>query len=104
MNQKDIQASILDALREVEDPEVGINIVDLGLIYGIEVEEGRAIVEMTMTTPACPLFSALESRIREAIQGKIPEIREVEVRLVWEPPWGPERMSPEARRQLGWEE
>ncbi|WP_303908591.1 metal-sulfur cluster assembly factor [Thiohalomonas denitrificans] len=90
------------ALREVIDPEVGVNIYDLGLIYDVLAsEEGDLQVRMTMTTPACPVSSMLADQVREALL-KLPQVRDVEVELVWDPPWSPERMSEAARRQLGW--
>lgn len=87
-------------LRQVADPELGVNIVDLGLVYEIRVKEGRIEVEMTLTTPACPLSAALRARVEEALRAHFPG-HEVEVGLVWEPHWTPERMSEDARRQLG---
>ncbi|SCZ62157.1 metal-sulfur cluster assembly factor [Thiohalomonas denitrificans] len=90
------------ALREVIDPEVGVNIYDLGLIYDVLAsEEGDLQVRMTMTTPACPVSAMLADQVREALL-KLPQVRDVEVELVWDPPWSPERMSESARRQLGW--
>ncbi len=96
-----LDARVLDALREVIDPEIGLNVVDLGLVYGIDVEDGRVLVRLTMTTPACPLGEeiALDAagRVR-ALEG----VREAAIELVWEPPWTPERMSASAKEQLGW--
>ncbi len=90
------------ALREVIDPEVGVNVYDLGLIYDVLAsEEGNLQVRMTMTTPACPVGSLLADQVRDALQS-LEQVREVEVELVWDPPWSPERMSEAARRQLGW--
>lgn len=91
-------------LSRVIDPEVGINIVDLGLIYEVLVnEDGTEMqVRMTMTTPACPMGSHISHEVREALQQHWPELRRVEVELVWDPPWSNERLSEEARRQLGW--
>ncbi len=87
-------------LRQVTDPELGVNIVDLGLVYGVRVEEGRIHVEMTLTTPSCPLAAALPARVEEVLRAHFPG-QAVEVALVWEPRWTPERMSEDARRQLG---
>lgn len=91
-------------LSRVIDPEVGINIVDLGLIYGVLVsEDGSEMqVRMTMTTPACPMSSQLSHEVRDVLQQHWPELRHIEVELVWDPPWSNERLSEEARRQLGW--
>lgn len=95
-------AAVLEALREVLDPEVGVNIVDLGLVYDVRVAAGRVEVEMTMTTPACPLGPYLTSEV-EATLWRYPEARDVEVRVVWDPPWDPHAMmSDDAKRQLGW--
>lgn len=93
---------VREALRRVIDPEIGINIVDLGLVYGIEVAGGDVRVDVTMTTPACPLGEYVLAGAEAAIRRDVPGARSVEVRLVWEPPWSPERMSDEARHQLGW--
>lgn len=93
---------VMDALREVIDPELGLNVVDLGLVYDVELDEHGVRVRMTMTTPACPLG---EQIVRDAEQ-RLSELDGVEralVELVWEPPWGPECMSPLARSALGWE-
>lgn len=91
----------LECMRGVMDPEIGLNVVDLGLVYGIDVTGTRIHVKLTMTTPACPLGEEImqdaEGRLR-AIDG----VDDVVVELVWYPPWGPERMTPEARRVLGW--
>ncbi len=89
-------------LRTVVDPELGMNIVDLGLVYGIAVDpDGAVVVEMTLTTPGCPLGGFLEDRIRAALT-TLPQVRGVTVDLVWEPPWEPAVMSEAAKEQLGW--
>lgn len=92
---------VLDALREVIDPEVGLNVVDLGLVYGLWINGAQVRVNLTMTTPACPLGDQIlhdaETRIA-AIAG----VESIRVELVWYPAWGPERMSPSARKTLGW--
>ena len=91
------------ALTEVNDPEIGINIVDLGLVYGIEIINDRVFVKMTMTTPACPLHAYLSKAAEDAIRGHFPDVNAVHIELVWEPPWDPARMSGAARKQLGWQ-
>jgi metal-sulfur cluster biosynthetic enzyme len=96
------QADVTQALKTVEDPEAGMNIVDLGLVYGISVEPGRVRVEMTMTSPACPVGAFLVDESAAAIRAVAPEGTDVQVDLVWEPPWTPERMSPEAQSRFGW--
>ena len=88
-------------LYDVIDPEVGVNIVDLGLLYGLRITEGQVLIRMTLTTPGCPLGGYIEDSIHRALWG-LPGIDRIEVDLVWEPPWGPELMSDEAKRQLGW--
>lgn len=92
---------VLRALRVVIDPELGIDVVSLGLVYAATREGDRARVVMTMTTPACPLGESLTRDAREAVETLVPGVRHAEVELVFEPPWSPERMSPEAREQLG---
>jgi len=94
---------ILDALRQVVDPELGINIVDLGLIYSIETSERDVRVVMTMTTPACPMNSYLTGQVRQTIADSFEEAETVSVDLVWEPQWSPAMMSAEAKHRLGWE-
>jgi len=94
------EAAVRQALSEVIDPELGVNIVDLGLVYGIEVHEARVRVVMTMTSPACPLGDYLKDLVDAAIKRRVPGVQEVEIVLVWEPAWDPDRMSDAARRQL----
>lgn len=89
-------------LRTVIDPELGVNIVDLGLVYWIAVHDrGAVAIEMTLTTPGCPLGGFLEDQIRACLT-VLPQVRDVEVELVWEPPWEPAAMSHAAKEQLGW--
>jgi metal-sulfur cluster biosynthetic enzyme len=92
----------LECLYEVIDPELGINIVDLGLVYSLELRGDTAYVEMTMTTPACPLHEYLASGVESAILSGMPEVRSVEVRLTFDPPWDPAKMSGAAKHALGW--
>jgi metal-sulfur cluster biosynthetic enzyme len=94
-------ADLHERLRMVIDPELGINIVDLGLVYGVEVVGGVARVRMTTTTPACPIGSYLADQIRWALLG-LDGVLDVEVELTHDPRWFPERMSDEAKVQLGW--
>lgn len=96
------EATLLEALREVDDPEIGMNIVDLGLVYGVEIDGGRVIVRMTMTSPACPLGESMAEDVRRAIRRAEPDVEDVDVQVVWEPPWTPERMTDTARAALGW--
>ena len=99
----DLAARAVEALRGVVDPEVGLDVVSLGLVYGVEVDGDRLTVALTMTTPACPLGEhiALDAERRlQALDG----VGAATVHLVWDPPWSPERMAPEARAALGWED
>ena len=96
------EESLLDALRSVHDPEAGMNIVELGLVYGVEATPPAAIVRMTMTSAACPLGDYLTDAVRDALRARFPELEQVNVELVWDPPWTPERMSEEARNFFGW--
>jgi metal-sulfur cluster biosynthetic enzyme len=93
---------ILQALRLVNDPEVGVNIVDLGLVYSTEIEGANVRILMTMTTPACPMHSFLTQEVREAILSQFAEVDDVNVELVWDPPWSPRMISEEGKHQLGW--
>ncbi|MGD9953798.1 MAG: metal-sulfur cluster assembly factor [Burkholderiales bacterium] len=93
---------LLGALRSVEDPEAGMSIVDLGLVYGVRSEPGRVRVEMTMTSPACPAAPYIVDEAAAAIRAIAPDGTDVSVELVWEPPWTPERMSDEAQEKFGW--
>jgi len=95
------QAEVLDALRNVNDPELGINVVDLGLIYSVEIEKGDVQVDMTLTTPGCPMHSFIARQVWQAVND-LPEVSDTKVRVVWEPRWTPDRLSPAARAQLGW--
>jgi len=90
------------ALKTVEDPEAGMDIVDLGLVYGIEAADERIRVEMTMTSPACPAAPYLVDEATAAIRALAPDGVDVQVELVWEPPWTPDRMSDEAKTRFGW--
>lgn len=96
-----MDAEILRALRAVIDPELGIDIVSLGLIYAAERDGEQAKVTMTMTTPACPMGSMLVEDARTAIETTVPGVRTAEVNLTFDPPWSPSMLSPEARAQLG---
>lgn len=95
------QAGVMSALEQVIDPELGLNIVDLGLVYGVQVENGAVDVTMTLTTPGCPLHTAI-ARGAEAAVRNLPGVDSANVRVVWDPPWTPERMSPAARARLRW--
>jgi len=89
---------ILEALRDVVDPELGINVVDLGLIYGVNLEEDRTLtIDMTLTSAACPLTDVIEDQARDALEGLVSDFR---INWVWMPPWGPESITDDGREQL----
>ncbi len=91
---------VREALKKCIDPELGINIVDLGLVYGVKVSGEKVRVEMALTTPGCPLHAFFVKDVEEKVKA-LPGVREVEVELVWEPPWSPEKMSEEAKKRFG---
>lgn len=96
------EGPLREALRKVYDPEIPVNIVDLGLIYGVEwPAEGQVRIRMTMTSPGCPVAGLLHDEVK-AVAERVPGVRSAEVEIVWDPPWSPERMSPEAKRQFGY--
>ena len=95
---------IWNVLREVIDPELGVNVVDLGLVYDVRTQEGHVHVTMTMTTRACPLGAYLSETADAAIRKGDPDVQSVEVEMVWDPPWEPAMMSAAAKKQLGWGE
>ena len=94
--------AVREALRQVDDPEAGMNIVDLGLVYGVEATADAVLVDMTMTSAACPMADLIAERAREVIASVVPEGTKVEVRLVWDPPWTPDKMSEDAKFALGY--
>ena len=92
------QLDVLEALRDVVDPELGINVVDLGLVYGVDVDAERiATIDMTLTSAACPLTDVIEDQAREALDGVVTDFR---INWVWMPPWGPESITDDGREQL----
>jgi metal-sulfur cluster biosynthetic enzyme len=89
---------VLEALRDVVDPELGINVVDLGLVYGVTLDaERNASIDMTLTSAACPLTDVIEDQAREALEGVVSDFR---INWVWLPPWGPEHITDDGREQL----
>ncbi|HLS13451.1 MAG TPA: metal-sulfur cluster assembly factor [Beutenbergiaceae bacterium] len=91
-------ADIEEALRDVIDPELGINIVDLGLVYGVAVDQNnQALVDMTLTSAACPLTDVIEDQANEALEGVTAGLQ---INWVWMPPWGPEKITEDGREQL----
>ncbi|MBW7902678.1 MAG: metal-sulfur cluster assembly factor [Rhodocyclaceae bacterium] len=90
------------ALRHVIDPEVGMNVVDLGLVYRIETEPA-VVVEMTMTSPTCPMGDLILEEARHELAEAFPDAPPADIRLVWEPPWHPSMMSDRAKQSFGWQ-
>src|SRR6185369_4722020 len=97
----DVYEGIITALREIFDPEIPVNIYDLGLIYGVDVtDHGHAVVTMTLTTPHCPVAESMPAEVELRV-GAVPGVGNAEVNLVWDPPWDPQKMSDEAKLELG---
>lgn len=93
--------AVIDALKEIFDPEIPVNIYDLGLIYGVDVsDEADVVVTMTLTTPHCPVAESMPNEIELRV-GSVPGVRDAEVNVTWDPPWDPSKMSDEARLELG---
>ncbi len=92
--------SVMEALKRVIDPELGINIVDLGLIYGVDIKDNKVEVRMTMTVPGCPLASMMVMGAEREIRN-LKGVEDVEVKLVFDPPWTPQRMSEDLRKRFG---
>jgi metal-sulfur cluster biosynthetic enzyme len=93
---------IAGALESVVDPEVALDIVNIGLVYGVHVENNRVDVNVTMTTAACPVTDVIVSDIEDALDRALDPELKIHVELVWEPPWTPERMSARAKSFMGW--
>jgi FeS assembly SUF system protein len=96
----DLYEQVIAALREIFDPEIPVNIYDLGLIYGVEIDEGHAVVTMTLTTPHCPVAESMPAEVELRV-GAVPGVGSAEVNLVWDPPWDPGKMSDEAKLEMG---
>jgi FeS assembly SUF system protein len=97
----DLQAAVVDTLKSIYDPEIPVDIYELGLIYDVEIsEDGDATVTMTLTTPHCPVAESLPNEVELRVLS-VPGIRDAVVNLVWDPPWDPSKMSDEARLELG---
>ncbi|VEG26646.1 metal-sulfur cluster assembly factor [Actinomyces howellii] len=91
-------AAVEEALRDVIDPELGINVVDLGLLYGVSIEpDGTTVLDMTLTTAACPLTDVIEEQAQQALAHLTDAVR---IQWVWLPPWGPDKITPQGREQL----
>jgi metal-sulfur cluster biosynthetic enzyme len=89
---------VTEAMKDVVDPELGINVVDLGLVYGVNIEEGNtAVLDMTLTSAACPLTDVIEDQTRQCLEGLVDDFR---INWVWMPPWGPDKITDDGREQL----
>ncbi|MCP2341283.1 metal-sulfur cluster assembly factor [Actinomadura rupiterrae] len=88
---------VLEALKDVVDPELGINVVDLGLVYGVDITDEVATLDMTLTSAACPLTDVIEDQAHSALEGLV---KDVKINWVWLPPWGPDKITDEGRDQL----
>ena len=96
----DLYEAVVNALKDIFDPEIPVNIYDLGLIYNVEIDEGHVVVTMTLTTPHCPVAESMPAEVELRV-GAVPGVGDAEVNLVWDPPWSPDNMSDEARLELG---
>ncbi len=100
---EEMLADLEEAMRDVVDPELGINVVDLGLVYGLNVEKGEggdvALIDMTLTSAACPLTDVIEDQSRTALVGS-GLVNEIKINWVWNPPWGPDKITEDGREQL----
>ena len=95
------EADIVAALKTVYDPEIPVDIYELGLIYDIDVQpEGKVAIKMTLTAPGCPVAGTMPQMVQDAVRARVPGVNEVDVELVWDPPWDPTRMSEAARLEL----
>lgn len=90
----------MKALKECYDPEIPVNVWDLGLIYDVAVDDDKVHVKMTLTAPGCPMHSFISQEVKEKLQ-TVSGVKEATVEVVWDPPWSPDKMSPEAKAQLG---
>jgi metal-sulfur cluster biosynthetic enzyme len=96
------QDEVMNALKAVYDPEIGINIVDLGLVYGVDVEEQKVNIDMTLTSPACPLGPVIRTQAQAILTSQFEDVEDVSINLVWNPPWDPRTMASEdAKLELG---
>jgi metal-sulfur cluster biosynthetic enzyme len=94
------EARIMECLRQVLDPEIGCNIVDLGLVYGVQIHGSIVIVQMTLTTPGCPMHESIAAGATAALLG-MEEVDDAEVQIVWDPPWNPSMMTEYGREHIG---
>ncbi|HEY4492401.1 MAG TPA: iron-sulfur cluster assembly protein, partial [Acidobacteriota bacterium] len=92
-----------EVLRECYDPEIPVNVLDLGLVYDVKMEEERVNVRMTLTAPGCGMGPMIAEDVRSKLMNRLPGLKEAKVELTFDPPWNPEMMSEKAKRDLGWE-
>ena len=92
--------SVMEKLKEVTDPEMHVNIIDLGLVYDVAIDKGMVVVTMTLTSPACPVGPMILDAVEETVKA-IEGVKGVSIEIVWDPPWSPDRMSDEAKMELG---
>ncbi|MEM0223440.1 MAG: iron-sulfur cluster assembly protein [Thermofilum sp.] len=101
IDKDQLRSKVIAALREAYDPEIPVNVYDLGLVYGVDVDdEGNVEIRMTLTAVGCPMAGLIIYRIEEEVRSRVPEAKSVKVKLVWEPMWSPERVTPEGREAL----
>lgn len=99
--EKDLRGRVVAALRRIRDPEIPVNIYDLGLIYGLDIDAlGRVAIRMTLTAPGCPVAQSFPAQVEDAVEA-VPGVSSARVELVWEPPWDRSRISEAARLELG---
>lgn len=94
------EAQVYEALKQCYDPEIPVNVVDLGLIYDVKIIDAWVGVKMTLTTPGCGMSGMIAQDVKNRVM-RLPGVKEADVRIVWEPAWTPERMSPDAKKRLG---
>lgn len=94
------ETKIWEALKKVLDPELGVDIVSLGLVYDVRFEDGEAEIDMTLTSPGCPLAGVIDQEIRKVLK-EIPEVKNLRIELIWDPPWTKEMISEEVKAELG---
>ncbi|RZO87964.1 MAG: DUF59 domain-containing protein [alpha proteobacterium HIMB114] len=99
-NETKLMDKIVEKLKTVYDPEIPVDIYELGLIYDVRIDQKKATLDMTLTSPHCPVAESLPMEVKRSVE-QISELEEVEVRIVWEPPWDKTKMSEAARLELG---
>lgn len=101
VDKEAIRRKVLEVLKNVYDPEIPVNIVDLGLVYGVDVDdEGNVRIRLTLTAPGCPVAGLVVMQAEEMVKQYVPEAKDVRVELVFDPPWDPRRITPEGRKLL----